>query len=165
MFKQAKVAAAEGERRSGMASASPVAALLGPCLFGKSAGKAEEKTTTEALAGKTFVGLYFSAKWCGPCRKFTPALAEAYAERTAKDEIEIVFVSSDSDVESFWLYFEEMPWLALPFEDRELAEDISAKFGIKGVPTLVILETATGRVVTSDGRSAVEAAKKLCGVF
>ena len=25
---------------------------------------------------KKYVGLYFSASWCGPCRKFTPKLIE-----------------------------------------------------------------------------------------
>ena len=28
------------------------------------------------LAQKKIYGLYFSAHWCGPCRKFTPKLVE-----------------------------------------------------------------------------------------
>ena len=32
----------------------------------------------EALEGKKFVGFYFSAHWCPPCRGFTPVLKDFY---------------------------------------------------------------------------------------
>ena len=35
------------------------------------------------------------------------------------DLLEIIFVSSDRDEEGFDEYFGEMPWLALPFDNRE----------------------------------------------
>ena len=69
------------------------------------------------------VGLYFSAHWCPPCRGFTPKLTEWYTKLTTgalKDKLEIVFVSSDRDEESFDKYFAEMPWLALPYCERDL---------------------------------------------
>ena len=69
------------------------------------------------------VGLYFSAHWCPPCRGFTPKLAEWYTKLTSgalKDKLEIVFVSSDRDGESFDKHFAEMPWLALPYSERDL---------------------------------------------
>ena len=59
------------------------------------------KPTAAALAGKRFVALYFSAHWCGPCRKFTPLLGVCYEDQPDKDEVEVVFVSSDHDVEGF----------------------------------------------------------------
>ena len=59
------------------------------------------KPTTEVLAGKRFVALYFSAHWCGPCRKFTPLLSVCYEDQADKDEVEVVFVSSDHDVDGF----------------------------------------------------------------
>ena len=67
----------------------------------------------EALAGKT-IGIYFSAHWCGPCRGFTPQLAQYYKAIKAKHpRFEIVFASSDRDDASFQEYYSEMPWLAL----------------------------------------------------
>ena len=74
---------------------------------------------------------------CPPCRGFTPVLAEFYDEVTASTtDLEIVFVSSDSDKSSFDEYFGTMPWKALPFGSAQ-KEVLSAKFGVRGIPTLV----------------------------
>ena len=45
-------------------------------------------------------------------------------------------------------------WLALPYADRERKDKLSKKFKVRGIPTLVILDT-DGSVITTDGRSAV----------
>jgi hypothetical protein len=69
---------------------------------------------------------------CPPCRGFTPALATSYTSIVAKGKsFEIVFVSSDRDEASFQSYFAEMPWLALPFADRETKQALSDKFGVQ----------------------------------
>jgi len=67
---------------------------------------------------------------------------------------EIVFVSSDKDQSQFESYYAEQPWLALPYEERDLKGKLSSKFGVKGIPTLVILDE-DGTLITKDGRSAV----------
>ena len=48
---------------------------------------------------------------CPPCRSFSPALVEFYG--ACKDDVEIVFVSSDRDEASFGDYFGKFPWLAM----------------------------------------------------
>lgn len=128
-----------------------LAALLGDELLG--AGM-ERKKTAEALAGKGAVALYFSAHWCPPCRGFTPQLAEWYKKDLAAKGLEVVFVSSDRDEESFKGYFGEQPWLALPFENREKKNELSKKFKVQGIPSLVIVD-AEGKTITKDGRAAV----------
>jgi nucleoredoxin len=111
-------------------------------------------TTTDALKGKV-IGLYFSAHWCPPCRGFTPKLAEAYKTYQEKGlPFEIVFVSSDKDEKAFNEYHGEMPWLALPFAERDLKATLSKRFKVRGIPTLVILD-ADGSIITTDGREAV----------
>ena len=94
-------------------------------LLGDAVIKGKEKTAVEtaSLAGQDKVlGLYFSAHWCPPCRGFTPKLAEFYKKFIKSDKgglLEIVFISSDRDEKSFTEYYNEMPWLALPFSERD----------------------------------------------
>lgn len=123
--------------------------LLGPKLQ----GKAGEVDTAAALDGKT-VGLYFSAHWCPPCRGFTPKLASAYTDTFKAKNLEVVFISSDRDKGAFDEYYGEMPWLALPYDARDLKNKISAKYKVKGIPSFVILDSA-GKTITTDGRSKI----------
>lgn len=116
--------------------------------------RAGEEVKISSLRGTT-VGVYFSAHWCPPCRGFTPRLVEVYNElRKDGKPFEIVFVSSDRDEESFRSYYETMPWLALPFSDRQKKADLSAYFEVEGIPTLVILNP-DGKTATVEGRGLV----------
>merc|ERR1712062_474403 len=47
-----------------------------------------------------------------------------------------------------------MPWLALDFQDRQRKAELSAAFGVKGIPSLVIVD-GSGKTITKDGRSAI----------
>jgi nucleoredoxin len=107
-----------------------------------------------------YVGIYFSAHWCGPCRGFTPQLTKTYKKiLDAGKPFEIVFASSDRDQGAFDEYFKEMPWLAIPYADRDRKTDLSDYFEVQGIPTFVILDPE-GKVVTDDGRSAVMSDKE-----
>jgi nucleoredoxin len=66
-------------------------------------------------AGKT-IGLYFSANWCPPCRKFTPELSMFYKNYNKSKNFEIIFVSADRTQKSFADYYNSMPWLALEYK-------------------------------------------------
>lgn len=116
--------------------------------------KAGEKPTEEVLANKTAVGVYFSAHWCPPCRGFTPQLAKMYTDVFAAKGMEIIFVSGDRDAKTFQEYYGEQPWVALPYKKRDVESELSKKFKVKGIPSLVILD-ASGVVITTDGRKAV----------
>jgi len=124
--------------------------LFGPTLLTNEG----EKPTEATLAGKSAVGIYFSAHWCPPCRGFTPKLAEWYTASLKAKGLEVVFVSSDRDEASFKEYFAEQPWVALPYANRDLKESLSKKFKVKGIPSFVILGS-DGKVITKDGREAV----------
>jgi len=125
-------------------------------LFGSNLTKGDSTiTTADALKGKSKVAIYFSAHWCPPCRGFTPKLAERYTELVGKGEnFEVVFVSSDRDEASFKEYYATMPWLALPFEERDVKAKLSKKFKVSGIPALIILDEA-GEVINKEGRSCV----------
>jgi nucleoredoxin len=124
--------------------------LLGPKLVTKDGGK----PTEEVLAGKTAVGIYFSAHWCPPCRGFTPKLAEMYKASFQAKGMEVVFVSSDKDEDTFKNYYGEMPWVSVPFESKEVKAKLDKKFKVQGIPSLVILGP-DGSTITTEGRAAV----------
>ncbi|XP_042494682.1 probable nucleoredoxin 2 [Macadamia integrifolia] len=113
-----------------------------------------------SLVGKT-IGLYFSAQWCLPGLKFTPKLISIYEkikemlmeEREKDEDFEIVLVSSDRDQDSFDLYFESMPWLALPFGDPTI-KTLTKYFDVRGIPSLAILGP-DGKTLTRHGRNLI----------
>jgi thiol-disulfide isomerase/thioredoxin len=115
-----------------------LARLLGPMLTvagGAKVGAGASVETASALAGKV-VGLYFAADWCKPCRQFTPLLAKYYAK--VKDfkrkKFEVVWLSASREEGGFNGYLKEMPWLALPFSNREVF-DVS---GIKQIANFLL---------------------------
>lgn len=109
------------------------------------------RPTTSVLANTKAVGIYFSAHWCPPCRTFTPLLSTTFEElKEEHADVEIVFVSSDHDVVSFNEYYEEMPFAAMPFANREQKQQLSDRFHVFGIPTLVFVDE-NGDVITKDG--------------
>ncbi|KAJ8312501.1 hypothetical protein KUTeg_009874, partial [Tegillarca granosa] len=129
------------------------------CLGEKVIRKDGTEVEVRSLFGPGRVlGVYFSAHWCPPCRQFTPELAKFYDRFKSKDEgknFEIVFLSSDRSEKDFKEYFNEMPWLALPFDNREGKNKLSKKFKVSGIPSLIILDGETGEVITANGRGKV----------
>lgn len=130
------------------------AALFGEKLITKEG----DKSTSDALKGKQFVAVYFSAHWCPPCRGFTPVLAAFYDQLAESDEwddaLEIVFVSSDQSEAEFQSYYKTMPWTALPLASNKKNE-LSRKFGVSGIPMLVVLDGVTGEIKSMGGRNDV----------
>ena len=104
----------------------------------------------ETTTNKYF-GLYFSAKWCGPCRKFTPKLIEFYDK---VENFEVIFISLDSDETEFNDYFSKMPWKSLPF-DNEKSEKLSEFFSVQGIPSLVLVDYE-GNLLTSKGKELIQ---------
>jgi nucleoredoxin len=102
----------------------------------------------EELAPKQIYGLYFSAHWCPPCRKFTPQLV-AYYNQIAHDhpEFEIIFVSADKSAEDMATYMREsgMPWPAIEYGKLANVPSLQ-KYAGRGIPDLVIVD-ASGKVL------------------
>lgn len=122
--------------------------------------KGDSVDTEEALKDLDAVGLYFSAHWCPPCKGFTPVLAQKYQQlKEAGKKFEVVFLSSDKTEQAYSEYFKEMPWLSLNFSDRGTKENLSKKYGCRGIPYLVILDGKTQEVITTNGRAGVSGEK------
>jgi len=129
-------------------------------VFGAKLLKGEtEVNTAEALAGLDAIGIYFSAHWCPPCKGFTPVLADVHKKlQEAGKKFEIVFVSGDQSDDQFKSYFAEMPWVALPFDQKDINESLNSQYECNGIPYLVIIDGKTGKTITLEGRAEVTAA-------
>ena len=104
----------------------------------------------ETTTNKYFA-LYFSAKWCGPCRNFTPKLIDFYNK---SENFEVIFVSLDKNENEFNEYFSKMPWKSLPFDNQQ-SEELSEFFGVQGIPTLILVDHE-GNVLTRQGKEIIE---------
>merc|ERR1712203_654164 len=69
--------------------------------------------------------------------------------------MKVVFVSSDRDQEAFDEYYKEMPWLALPYENRAAKDALSKQFKVQGIPSLVMLD-ASGALITDKARGKLD---------
>jgi hypothetical protein len=79
--------------------------------------------------------------------------------------LEIVFVSSDRDDASFHSYFAKMPWMALPTSSDSFVrrkQRLSETYGIRGIPSLVVLDAMSGQVVVT-AKDSREEITNACG--
>lgn len=129
----------------------PSVVNLLPAVLHDAAGK---EIDSSSLKGK-YVGLYFSAHWCPPCRAFTPSLVK-FRNENAEKNFEIVFVSLDKSTGDKKRYIKdtEMKWPSIPGASSKTADSLAQQFSIESIPTLVIL-APDGSVVTAQGRDDV----------
>ncbi|XP_057516091.1 probable nucleoredoxin 2 isoform X1 [Amaranthus tricolor] len=98
------------------------------------------------LQGKV-VGIYFSANWYSPCRKFNKLLIEVYEQLKRQGcDFEIVLVSSDEDIGAYNNYRASMPWLSVPFSDLETKKALNQTFHVEAMPCLVFLQPNDGGI-------------------
>ncbi len=100
------------------------------------------------LEKRKLIGLYFAARWCPECRKFTPKLVSYYNKvAAAHPEFEILFISNDKSPAAMESYMrdEQMPWPALSY-DKIAGNQGLLKYAGAGIPCLVIVDD-TGKVI------------------
>lgn len=111
------------------------------------------KVEAAAVKANKVIGVYFSAHWCGPCRHFTPELAEFYKKVKAArpNDFEVVYAALWQEKKTeFDEYYESMPWVALPHADPRI-EKWADELEVNGIPSFQIFHP-DGKHVTDDGR-------------
>jgi thiol-disulfide isomerase/thioredoxin len=106
----------------------------------------------DEIKGK-YIGLYFSASWCGPCRTFTPKLVQFRDQN--EENFEVVLVGSDGSAKAQANYMKKykMPWLALKNQSDE-ARELSLSLDVEYIPYLIVLDP-DGNVVTKSGKQDI----------
>jgi thiol-disulfide isomerase/thioredoxin len=110
------------------------------------------------------MGLLFAASWCPDCFDVVPAVGKV-AGTSSQSLVEIIYVSSDtSEIEM--LKFKPTDLKYIPFDAVQERSELKRKFrtcaakemnslGLadrkNGIPTLILLESSTGRIVTENG--------------
>ena len=121
----------------------------------KSAQENTQTTIQKPLETERVIGLYFSASWCPPCKKFTPQLSTTYSELKKQNrDFEIVFCSWDNKPEEYLRYASEMPWVRLPFRDPRI-QQLSKAYNVNSIPTLVMVRANDNGLITKNARKDV----------
>ncbi len=110
--------------------------MLGPNLV-----RADKSLVRTAdLAEIPHIMLYFSASWCGPCKRFTPSLVSFFEKHRESRKVMVVLVSRDQSPAEMQKYMTDanMPWPAIPYAEIEKS-GILQKYGGRGIPNLVLL--------------------------
>lgn len=116
------------------------------------------------------MGLLFAASWCDDCEMAMPIIKEFAAANT--NDIQFVYIASDKTEEEM-KQFVPSTFEVVPFENEEERSSLKRHFGAcaakereplgmseqdrkHGIPTLIVLDTATGTIVTSNGVDDIE---------
>lgn len=108
------------------------------------------------------IGLLFAAGWCPDCTNVVPAVGKIASSQSL---VEVVYVGSDQSEEEL-LKFKPPALKHIPIAAAQERSDLKRMFstcaakersslGISnrknGIPTLILLESATGRILTEAG--------------
>jgi nucleoredoxin len=87
--------------------------------------------------------------------QFTPQLSEFSRAHSQSKKFRVVFASNDHSESQMMDYFKSMSFdLALPYNDANIGK-LSARYKVRGIPSLVLVDAKTGALITTDARSHV----------
>lgn len=124
--------------------------------------KANGSASSSKTSKKKYIIFYFSAKWCGPCQRFTPELVKFYDDNKSKHkDFEVVFVSSDRSAKDQLAYMKmkKMKFPAVKF-DKITKSIRSIQGGRGGIPHLTMMDAKGKKIVDEVAWSALDKIKQ-----
>lgn len=100
------------------------------------------------------IGLYFSGEYCKYCKEFTPILIDAYPQ-LLDNNIDIVYVSSDKNIEQYNQYRSTQPWQSISYEETDLRKSLRVEFDIKTIPALLFFDVNQRLLIEPNGRNLI----------
>jgi len=121
--------------------------------------ESEEVSASSLKESVDYIGIYFSAHWCPPCRSFTPKLNEWYNKniKAGNHKFEFIFNTWDRTAEDHTSYWrEKMDFLSRKFDDKNVRKGLDKLFEVQGIPSLCIVDAKTGKTVTTNARGKID---------
>jgi thiol-disulfide isomerase/thioredoxin len=87
--------------------------------------------------------LYFGAGWCPDCRRFSPALVDAYNQQPkGGHRFQVVLFSMDKTADGMLRFMktEKMIWPAIAFDKIGTADDLKKYYSGHGIPCLSVID-------------------------
>ncbi len=128
----------------GLPKSGPRAGHSAPALSAKST---DGKSVSLADFKGKVVLLNFWATWCGPCRQELPVIA-ALQEKYKDRGLVVLGVAGDETPEPVQKFLESSP---LPFTNLYTTKEIVETYGIKALPTSVLIDKNGQIVFDIDG--------------
>jgi len=117
----------------------------------------EGDTAVESLSRLELIGVYFGSFESDISREATNKLTKLYNRlKKQKKDVEIIYVSNDTNITDFLKYSHSMPWLVLDYSQLEYRQAGNQAFNVMdGEPKLVWINIKSGDV-NMDGLSTIE---------
>jgi TolA-binding protein len=130
---------------------TPVERMIGSHVYIK--GKLIKASTLACIKDQELILLYFGAKWQRECKNFYPSLKDFYctANSVRPNTLECFYISSDRSLAEFKEFFATMPFPAMPTGTSDIKNALAEQLKVIDMPTLVVLQAATGLVLTTYG--------------
>jgi nucleoredoxin len=83
--------------------------------------------------------------------------ADALAKKLKIKPLEIIFIPRSREFDGYVQYFSTMPFVSLPFDDAvgSIGKTLSETYNIKSIPSLIFVDSKTGKIITKNGREEV----------
>lgn len=100
--------------------------------------------TTELLFDKDMICLLFGSLTDSTSRRLIPSLSHTYRQCNLLER-QIVYASRDTSMANFERAYLNMPWLAIPYQNKALIEKHIIEYDIQSQTAILIFDVRTGR--------------------